>query len=198
MSVIAESAWAFGWTAVAGIATAILAAVTWWLARSTRDLARETDQDVRAAWRPVVVLAIGSGAKFKVTRIEERYAVEIEVCVRNAGRGPAINCEIAAHTSRSEYDLRTQAQQLNTVAVGDQTPVRVYGRSDVAQGRPDWERSFDHQMLLTYEDVAQTIYETLLTFRVHADEGDSTGRGQEINATLISTEPRSTGRKREN
>jgi cell division protein FtsL len=40
---------------LAAIGTGLLAYFTWRLATETRDLARETEEDVRAEWRPIIL-----------------------------------------------------------------------------------------------------------------------------------------------
>ncbi|MET7484065.1 hypothetical protein [Streptomyces sp. NPDC005538] len=92
---VAHSPWGFGWEALVAIATFLLAAVTVWLAWSTRRLARETAADQRAQWRPLLLPVGGweerSGGKMTQLRGIRCRGDTLRVRVRNSGRGPALH-----------------------------------------------------------------------------------------------------------
>jgi hypothetical protein len=147
------SPWAFGWTAVAGLATALLAGLTAWLAWSTRALARETDQDVRAAGRPILTPA---GAELDAQAIGERYNTTLGVYLENTGRGPALNCELAGQRPRSADAITWSACRVSTIAAGRSELLNMEGSATPIYGQPapDLHLLF----IATYEDVARNRY----------------------------------------
>jgi hypothetical protein len=91
--VLAEGAWAFGWSALVAIGTLTLAGVTWRLASSTRrmagataKLARETADEIAASYRPVVV-PVADGVRSIID--EEPYGWTLRFEIKNSGTGPA-------------------------------------------------------------------------------------------------------------
>src|SRR5690349_13680393 len=82
------------WEEVTAVSTLALAAVTAWLALSTRRLAREANAETRANWQPVLVPDVeaepggvaSSGLLLKDRRLTMR--------IRNVGRGPALNVTV--------------------------------------------------------------------------------------------------------
>jgi hypothetical protein len=157
--VVAESdPWGLGWTAIAGIATGILATFTWWLAKSTRDLARETDQDVRASWRPILV----SGQRQMhvwLSRDDVRYSISFNLVFTNVGRGPAINAVVAGRKGRSMGDIVWASYRVDTLAVGGMTEVTIAAQAPVIDG-PDWSQPIEHTFHVIYEDVGANKHET--------------------------------------
>jgi hypothetical protein len=145
--------WAFGWTAVAGLATAVLAGLTAWLAWSTRALARETDQDVRAAGRPILTPA---AAELTAQTIGDRYEIRLALNLENTGRGPALNCELTGLRSRSVSGITWAACRVSTIGAGRSEPLSVEGTATPVPGRP----SPDLHLLFVanYEDVARNRY----------------------------------------
>jgi hypothetical protein len=191
----AASAWTFGWTAVAGIATAVLAGLTWWLARSTRDLARETDQDVRSSWRPIVVPSKAEGgaskaqlAKIRVIDRDRTFFLKYEMSLTNVGRGPAINCVLRPQPASApgSKGITRDGFQVSNLPVGEELPVGLTGDVDNLTG-PDFTQELQHVFELEYEDVAGTKHETRLVFATNTDERDSSGQGILFMGRLIET-----------
>lgn len=149
----ATDPWAFGWTAVAGIATAVLAGFTAWLAWSTRALARETDQDVRASARPILTPA---AAELDAQAIGDRYEIHLALQLENTGRGPALNCELAGLRSRSASGITWAACRVSTIAADRSELLNVEGTATPIPGRP----APDLHLLFVanYEDVARNRY----------------------------------------
>jgi hypothetical protein len=81
----------WAWEPVTAIGTLALAAVTVWLAASTRRLAREAGSETRANWRPVLVfepLVEGSAGGSSAACLLSNGA--LSVSITNVGRGPAL------------------------------------------------------------------------------------------------------------
>lgn len=89
---IADFSW--GWDALVAIGTLALAAVTAWLAWSTRALARASRNDERAQWRPVLV----PDSRASVDYDEGTGVMAFEV--RNVGRGPAFGVNAQIRTGK--------------------------------------------------------------------------------------------------
>jgi positive regulator of sigma E activity len=51
------ASWTLGWEALVAIGTLLLALVTFLLVRGTADLARSSEADIQAQWRPVILPA---------------------------------------------------------------------------------------------------------------------------------------------
>jgi len=151
--------WAFGWTAVAGIATALLAGLTAWLAWSTRALARETDQDVRAAGRPILTPA-GSEV------VGDRYEIHLALYLENTGRRPALNCEVSGVRPRYAGAITWTACCVSIIAAAGSELLKVEGTATPIPGLP----LPDLRLLFVahYEDVARNRYRS--TFVLEGQE----------------------------
>jgi hypothetical protein len=196
VTTLADSAWTFGWTAIAGIATALLALLTWWLAKSTRDLARETDQDVKSSWRPIVVPSQREGgdskavlAKIQVFDDGETYLLKYEMTLTNAGRGPAVNCELRVQERSHPKSLGIvrDGYRVSVLPVGSEIPIGCTGSVDNLSG-PDFTRPLRHVFELAYEDVAGTKHETVVVFETTIESVDNSGVGIMFMANLVHTE----------
>ena len=188
--VVDSNAWGLGWTAVAGLATAVLALFTWRLAKSTRDLAKETDRDVRASWRPVVVpvqTAPGSVqmARIRIKEIDDKYQLRYEVNLTNVGRGPAINCRVLPERP-SQGDVGRTGYQVNTVGVGGDVAAGLIGHVGILDA-PDWTQPQRLTMRILYEDVGGNPHETELTFRTGQPDPDFQESGLAFDALLVDT-----------
>jgi hypothetical protein len=126
--------WAIGWTAIAGIATATLALFTAWLAWSTRALARETDQDIRAAWRPILMPHGTADLRVREDRSEDIYQVRLSLTLRNTGRGPALNCSLSSRNSQSRAAIRWAQTNVSTIPNGRAENMDLVGDSRPPRG----------------------------------------------------------------
>src|SRR2546430_11084307 len=92
-TVVSEHPWRFDLASLAAIlaaaGTGLLAFFTWRLAKESRSLAKETGEDVRAEWRPVVVTLPES--ILSVTVGTNSNVAEVATALANVGKGPAIN-----------------------------------------------------------------------------------------------------------
>ncbi|MEU3341998.1 hypothetical protein [Streptomyces sp. NPDC006668] len=163
----ARDPWGLGWEALVAIATFALAAVTVWLAWSTRQLAQETAADERAQWRPVLVSAADRDNLFERTGGIVRYTdssngtltTYLNVVIRNVGRGPAL------HT-RAHLELPG-----------------VPGGVSPRIGRPLGPLAPDDGQVLTFEiPAAESRAQLLLDYR------DVTGRPHATSITVESAE----------
>jgi hypothetical protein len=167
MHVVAEiGPWLFGWTAIAGIATAMLAVFTAGLAFSTRALVRETDQDVRAAWRPILAPE-GVPEMTQVGAVGDRIDVLLVFNLANTGRGPALNCAVDGRQSRSTFGIVWTGRRVSTIAVERYDIVELRGTARVDETRAGV--GDHHSFTATYEDVARNRFRS--TFVIKSDVG---------------------------
>lgn len=168
MIAAAEESWALGWTAIAGIATLMLAALTGWLAWSTRGLARETNQDIRSQWRPIMV--VGGGGNRNVTIVDMKDAVveslrtdnphvEVELNLWNRGRGPALNCVAIIRATESSFGCEYATSYIPVLSVDGKVELLLTGvmKDDKALSLSE---NFSAVLDLVYEDVSGNVYET--------------------------------------
>ena len=122
------------------------------------DLARETDQDVRASWRPILV----SGQRQMhvwLSRDYVRYSISFNLVFTNVGRGPGINAVVAGRKGRSMGDIVWASYRVDTLAVGGMTEVTIAAQAPVIDG-PDWSQPIEHTFHVIYEDVGANKHET--------------------------------------
>lgn len=160
-----------GWEEATAISTIALAAVTAWLAASTRKLAREAGAETRANWQPVLTIApvdTGVGSSPAVSFRDGTLVLGI----RNVGRGPALVVRgelfrgdgIAAMWNpiggRTANDV-VAPDEWQTVSWSKYTPPRE-------PGQMSW---VDVRGRITYGDVGYAQSETviLLSFSLSGD-----------------------------
>lgn len=158
----AEHPWRLDLVALAGILTGAgtlaLAFYTFKLAKSTGRLATETGDDVRAAWRPVLLM---SDSIITLERAGSASAVKATGEFLNGGRGPALNTHAlvssSAEANGSEWtpgDIG--ADQKSAFDLAD---AFVIDRPDDPE-----EREARVEVTLTYEDLGGRQYETRMVF----------------------------------
>jgi hypothetical protein len=194
MRLLAASPWEFGWVAVAAIATSLLAALTYFLARSTRALAEETNEDVRAGWRPIV--AVPSNASFAPMSVkmvgDGCYEINARFTLLNVGRGPALNTVAVGEFGHSDDVPLRASCRINTLAV-DIAHFAVFSvttKGFVPHVPDAWFRDQRFPFTVAYEDVAANSYETLLVFTGKASEEPRAEMPAEFSAELIDTQLR--------
>jgi hypothetical protein len=145
------------WNEVVAISTGVLAAFTAWLAWSTRSLARETGEDVRAEFRPVLIdggqggLTIAYGANGLGNAI---------VHVLNVGAGPAINTEAIIRVVQGDECSLSEG-----VSVGTVGPEKAGGAQvAIFDVRPKMNVPTSLQVEYVYSDLAGRGYRTVLTY----------------------------------
>jgi hypothetical protein len=80
------ASWELGWDALVAIGTLLLAGVTFLLVLRTAALAKFSETDIRAQWRPIILPASydpDGSALFYTNGV-------LYVGIKNAGRGPAL------------------------------------------------------------------------------------------------------------
>ena len=114
-----------------------LALFTAVLAARTKSLATSSTEDVRAASRPVLIDAAGeSNAQMRVQYGEVRGTVEVDV--RNAGPGPALNVFAYVHSAMPGNDSRSELVTVGNLAPDQPATVSVPAVSNVdATGTAD-------------------------------------------------------------
>jgi hypothetical protein len=187
---MATSAWAWDWTAVAAVATAALALFTVWLAVSTRSLARATRQDIRSAFRPVVIGSTRDGTGNSVLIVERTPghrpdSATVKLYLRNAGTGPALNIRLNAKSHGSASGSQTDEILLGTLghAERDQLSCEL---PDFNVPR-DFNENFGYRFSVTYEDLAAAHYSTHLAYDKTSavDAGEIETFGLKVSDTKI-------------
>jgi hypothetical protein len=142
------ASWELGWDAFVAIGTLVLAGVTFLLVRRTRDLARSSEADIRAQWRPMILPALDlPGDRALAYEGEFLY-----VRIHNAGRGPALFIRTLL-----EPDMATAENwSLGALAAGDKYELKFRAV------KPDAHA----QLLFDYRDLAGRTYSTLITIQV--------------------------------
>jgi hypothetical protein len=135
------------WAALAFGASILVAAFTGWLALQTRRLAQQTEADVSAQWRPVIVFR---HAKFVVP--PAAALGEIRCSVRNAGAGVAINATVF-------IDFGPDGQG-GPIGIG--TVIRDGIADPVVPTIPFHDRN-EWVLVSQYEDLAGNRFETRMT-----------------------------------
>jgi hypothetical protein len=137
---------------VGAAGTLLLALATFWLAKSTRKVADETAEELRAQWRPVLIPA-DSSRLLGIRDLDNALVMTI----RNGGRGPALY-------------VRAQLDPLG-MSPDD------WGRAAVADGA-EAELVFSHvpqlpaamQLLLDYRDLTGRTYSTAIVITVNVGQ----------------------------
>ena len=162
MIVVVETAahnpWGLGWEALVAIATFVLAMFTWRLAARTRDLAKESEADERAQWRPVLLPVNEDSSRFRwgVPNEGLYYSQRLErlaVPIRNSGRGPALHVRVQLERVGTEGAVSPWNWSLGAVGSGEKVEL-VFDNAAFA------ERA---QLLIDYRDVVGRQHATAST-----------------------------------
>lgn len=187
MHVVVESRpWEFGWVAVAGIATALLASFTAVLAFSTRALAKETDEDVQASSRPIVLANEDAFHGTLTGRTDGDYRMEIQLALINSGRGPAINCTVTGARTEGAGGPHWGTKRVGTIPVGHARTVGIHARGVAAQA-PSWD-THTHVFNIRYEDIGRNLHLTRLTFSGGPPGTPFAGHSIDMGSNLDDTE----------
>jgi hypothetical protein len=143
------------------IGTLLLAAFTAFLAYETRRVARDTEEDVSAEWRPVLIATeqpptnagVGGGGTSGF----------ITVHLTNVGRGPALNTSVSVTSQSSTEAMTSSPHNLGTVAVGALPPQTFDGLlfRDSSGGRQSFLR---YTVTAGYRDLSGRLHKTVLTY----------------------------------
>jgi hypothetical protein len=144
------ASWALGWDAFVAIGTLLLALVTVFLVRRTSALARSSDAEIRAQWRPLILPALD--LSWEPSLVYEEEPGSLEVRIQNAGRGPAIHIR----TQMVPDGVSPENWSLGALAAGDKQSLifRVAKPNSATQLR------------FAYRDLAERTYSTSITIEV--------------------------------
>lgn len=135
-------------------ATILLAFFTWRLASETRKLAGETQQDITAQWRPVLI-EDDPPAFFSMT---DDGSGTIGVALVNCGRGPALNVELALSETSSPV-----GENVHRAKIGSLPPGALRTHHFAAVPVPDHPPTDDDILFavalnLKYKDIAGALH----------------------------------------
>jgi hypothetical protein len=149
VELLAASPWEFGWDALVAVGTLLLALATFSLALRTGNLAKWSEADVRAQWRPNILPASDS-----LTRAIVYDESEHSLCVRvqNAGRGPALYIR----THMEPGGVSPEHWSLGALAAGDEREL-MFRTAKINSAV---------QLLFDYRDLANRTYSTSITIDV--------------------------------
>lgn len=161
--VVASHPWQLDMASLAAIlaagGTAVLAFFTWRLARETRLLAHETEEDVRAEWRPVLItpapLLVGTigGSNFATTQVR----------LDNVGRGPALNTSVTLSSESSVDSAASERFSFGTITQGVSVMVVVPEMLfRDASGGP--QSTLKYTLGATYEDLSGRVHESDIVY----------------------------------
>ena len=140
------ASWELGWDALVGIGTLLLAGATFLLVLRTAALAKSSDADIRAQWRPMILpgqVLFYSGAA-------------LQVGIRNGGRGPALYVRAQIEPG----GVSPEGWSLGALAAGDKRELRF----------PTTKPDSATQLLFDYRDLAGRTYSTSITIEVVSDD----------------------------
>jgi len=171
---VQASPWAFGWTAVAALATGILALFTAALAFSTRRLAKETGRDVRSAWRPVLIGgATGQDGTSELIVQPTPVApgkASLQLFITNVGSGPALNIKVTPSSFGNAEQAPTGPIERGTLGPGPKNLHQQITIENQVLPVTNDDAQFGYRFELTYEDVSGVVYRTILTYAKRAGQ----------------------------
>jgi hypothetical protein len=155
LELLATNPRGFGWEALVALGTLLLALSTFYLALRTSTLAKASEAEVRAQWRPVILPGSDSSPERAIVYDDNEGSLHVRV--RNAGRGPALY--IRTHLEpwgREPSGVSPEHWSLGALAPGDERELRFR--------TPEIERP--SQLLFDYRDLADRTYSTSVTIDV--------------------------------
>jgi hypothetical protein len=157
-----EHPWRLDLVALAGILTGAgtlaLAFYTFRLAKSTRRLASETGDDVRAGWRPVLLM---SDSQVNLTRQRAAPKVSAAGGVLNGGRGPALN---TTGSITSPTDTQETIWTPGDIGAGQTSRFDLDDALVIDVPDDPGASKVEVEVTLTYEDLGGRRYETKMHF----------------------------------
>jgi hypothetical protein len=95
----------------------------------------------------------------------------IEMKVANKGRGPALACALRVEGGASAYQCSFGDRFIGTLAVDEERALTLFG-SAPRKSKDVRLHTFEETVVVTYEDVAQNVYETRLVLTGAAPQYD--------------------------
>ena len=161
---MAPGPWAFGWTAIAGVATAVLAGFTWWLALSTRKLATETDEDIQANWRPILTPTGIIDVFLSEDLPEDRFRVRLVFALSNSGKGPAINAKVHGLRSRNASGPSWEDATASLIPSAGYDVMNIEGAVPLLDA-PSWDTPKRFTFVVNCEDVGRNMHRSSFVLR---------------------------------
>jgi hypothetical protein len=166
--------WGLGWDALVALGTLSLAGVTAYVAWQTRrlaertqnlatettELAKRTAEDVAGQVRPVLVNDTGQNLRpARFTRGDQRLDLDI----RNAGKGPALNIEARARSTNEAPGTGVEPVTWHRAALpaDEKAALRFFGVDQGADGRLVVE--------LRYRGLDNSPHTSVVTVEVRGD-----------------------------
>jgi hypothetical protein len=148
MSISAASSWEFGWEALVAIGTLALALVTFLLVLRTSRLAKWSETDVRAQWRPVILPDVESG--YPISYNESQGVLTLRI--HNGGRGPALYVRINVEPG----GISPYQAPISALAAGGHLELIFRDVPKLDSGA---------QILFDYRDLTDRTYSTSMTMQ---------------------------------
>jgi hypothetical protein len=152
IAIAALATFEWGWDAFVALGTVGLAAVTAWLAWSTRSLAAAATRDQRAQWRPVVAVSTHAPVEYD----DKTGAMSLEV--RNVGRGPAFGVNAQLRSGKQPLGASVPGLGATTLAPGE--TFRLQARVTDPTKRV---RGLAVTVEVSYYDITERWHQSLLT-----------------------------------
>jgi hypothetical protein len=184
---------AWGWTptTVAAGATVVLALITAGLAWSTRALAKETGEDVRAEFRPILIGAATGEDGSAMLQVEPAMMgtgrASLDFFFTNVGPGPALNIKVTLAAFGIEGDTGGSTVERGTLGRGA-TNIHQHVRFEDQPFLTAWPEDavFGYVFDLTYEDLNQNSYSTVVRYERKPGEA-LTGGAKAFKLRLVGT-----------
>jgi hypothetical protein len=144
----------FLWEGLVAVGTVVLAAATAYLAWSTRQVAKGTQADVQAQWRPVLLPSPDPPGLRSF--FYERDTGRVTVKIRNAGRGPAL----FVRTRLDPGGFSPDNWSLGALAPGDDVKL-TFTVPNLAPGG---------QLLVDYRDLSERTYSTVIVIQAEMSD----------------------------
>jgi hypothetical protein len=156
LELLATNPWGFGWEALVALGTLVLALATFYLALRTSTLAKASEAEMRAQWRPVILPGSDSTPERAIVYDDSEGSLHMRV--RNAGRGPAlfIRTHLEPGAGQEPGGISPERWSFGALAAGDER--------EVTFGTPKIETL--SQLLFDYRDLADRTYSTSVTIDV--------------------------------
>lgn len=165
---------------VAG-ATIALAAVTAWLAVTTRRMANAARQEVAAQWRPALIPVRTEERLGSITKLGgefapiEVYEGKLQVAIYNAGSGPAptVNAALSRQRPPGPRLESLPLEDAQVILPGQQRSL------EFAIAPAD----MDGTMVVTFRDLAAVRFEASMTIHLRQQDGEGAiGEGRVLSA----------------
>ncbi len=140
---------------LAAAGTGALALFTWRLAHETHDLAGDTEEDVRATFRPVL---IKGQQQSSVSVAANAQSASLMLQLHNVGPGPAMNAALSVVSKTSARSLQSERQEVGTIAPNRDLIATVAGVLFADQSSDS--RTLRYEVRAEYADLSGRAHAT--------------------------------------